>query len=107
VANACRTCGRWPSLFDLESSKIGTEAPTAAEDPYAAETVDVEELEPEVFEDQIPAEPPPELDAEEPEVEDEPSYEPARPPWRRLARFIVPIGIGLYILISTLVDRGG
>ena len=75
VANACRTCGRWPSLFDLESSKIGTEAPTAAEDPYAAETVDVEELEPEVFEDQIPAEPPPELDAEEPEVEDEPEVE--------------------------------
>ena len=77
VANACRTCGRWPSLFDLESSKIETEAPAADEDPYAAQTVDVEELEPEVFEDATPVELPPELDADEPEVEDEPSYEPA------------------------------
>jgi hypothetical protein len=107
VANACRTCGRWPSLFDLESSKIETDAPAGADDPYAAETVDVEELEPEVFEDEIPVELPAELDADEPEVENESSYEPARPPWRRLARFIVPIGIALYILISTLVDRGG
>ena len=107
VANSCRTCGRWPSLFDLESSKIETEAPVSDEDPYAAQTADVEELEPEVFEDETPVELPPELEVDEDEDQDEPSYEPAKPVWRRFARLIVPVGIALYILISTLVDRGG
>jgi hypothetical protein len=103
VANACRTCGHWPSLFDLEGSKVETDVQATGEDPYAAQTVDVEELEPEVFEADTPVELPPELDPEQ----DEPSYEPAKPVWQRFARFIVPIGIVLYILISSIANRGG
>ena len=30
VANACRTCGRWPSLFDLEQSTIEADMPAAS-----------------------------------------------------------------------------
>jgi len=103
VANACRTCGHWPSLFDLESSKVETDVQAPGEDPYAAQTVDVDELEPEVFEDDVPVDLPPELDLEQ----DEPSYEPAKPVWQRFARLIVPIGIVLYILISSIANRGG
>ena len=103
VANACRTCGHWPSLFDLESSKVETDVQAPGEDPYAAQTVDVDELEPEVFEDDVPVDLPPELDPEQ----DEPSYEPAKPVWQRFARLIVPIGIVLYILISSIANRGG
>ena len=107
VANACRTCGRWPSLFELEGSTIETEElPARADDPYAAQTVDVEQLEPEVFEvdtgdtDDVPL--PPEFEAEV--VEEE--LEEPKPVWQRLASFIVPIGVVLYILVSALVDRG-
>ena len=108
VANACRTCGRWPSLFELEGSTIETDAPAqpapaVAEDEFPAQTVDVEELEPDVFDpDDVPveAELPPEFEPDE----DEPEME--RSPWRRLVRFIVPIGIVVYILISALADRG-
>ena len=39
--------------------------------------------------------------------QDEPSYEPAKPVWQRFARLIVPIGIVLYILISSIANRGG
>jgi hypothetical protein len=103
VANACRTCGHWPSLFDLESSKVGTDVQAPDEDTYAAQTVDVEEPEPEIFEADAPVELPPELAPEQ----DEPSYEPAKPVWQRFARLIVPIGIVLYILISSIANRGG
>ncbi len=103
MANACRTCGHWPSLFDLESSKVETDVQGPDEDQYAAQTVDVEDPEPEIFEADTPVELPPELDAEQ----DEPSYEPVKPAWQRFARFIVPIGIVLYILISSIANRGG
>ena len=104
VANACRTCGRWPSLFELEGSTIETEMPQVEEqeDVYAARTVEVEELEPEVFEvedDAAAPSIPPEF-----EVDDEAPESP-KPVWQRLASFIVPIGIVLYILISALADR--
>jgi len=104
VANACRTCGRWPSLFDLEASKIEVDAPVADDDAYAARTVEIELIEPEVHdvggvEDDVPVEvdlPYEEMEAEEP-----------KPLWQRLASLIVPIGVVLYILISALVNRDG
>jgi hypothetical protein len=105
VANACRTCGRWPSLFELEGSTIETdELPVRAEDPYAAQTIEIEQLEPEVFEVD-PGEPedvplPPEFEAEE-----EGEHEAPKPIWQRLASLVVPIGIVVYILVSALVDR--
>jgi hypothetical protein len=111
VANACRTCGRWPSLFELEGSTLETDkdvsarspAPVADVDEFPAQTVEVEELEPEVFDDRdgVPDEValPPELEGDE-----EPGTE--RPRWRALVRLIVPIAVVVYILVSTLVDRG-
>jgi predicted ATP-dependent serine protease len=103
VANACRTCGRWPSLFELEGSTLETDvAMEEEEDEFAAQTVEVEQLEPEVFEvepDEAPEMP------QEFEVDDE-ELEPERPLWRRLGSIVVPLGIVLYILISALADRG-
>ena len=110
VANACRTCGRWPSLFELEGSTLETDTdapdrsspPIADIDEFPAQNVEVEELEPEVFDpdgvsDEVDL--PPEFDGdEEPETE--------RPRWRALVRLIVPIGVVVYILVSTLADRG-
>ncbi len=107
VANACRTCGRWPSLFELEGSTIETEPSVpAGEDLYAAQTVEIEQLQPEVFEvdtggtADVPASLPPEFETEEAEEE----VEEPKPLWQRLASFIVPIGVVLYIVISALVD---
>ena len=101
IANACRTCGRWPSLFELEGSTLEVDEPAEPDDPLAARTVDVEEIEPEVFDSDLEdVELPPELEADE---KDEP---PRKPGWRRLARLVVPIGVALYILISALANRG-
>lgn len=59
VANACRTCGRWPSLFDLEDSVVEEVEPEQVEPDMVREArVDVEEpptfeteaFEPEAFE---------------------------------------------------------
>jgi hypothetical protein len=104
VANACRTCGHWPSLFDLESNTIENGAPAAEEDVYAAQTVEAEPIETEVYEppDSIELEMPPDFDAE-----NEEEYAPAKPPWQRFARLIVPVGVVLYLLISALANRGG
>jgi hypothetical protein len=100
VANACRTCGRWPSLFELEGSTIEVEEPraAAADDAFDTRTVEVEEVEPEVFDTGLEdVELPPEFEAAD---EDE---TPRKPGWQRLARFAVPIAIVLYILVSALV----
>jgi predicted nucleic acid-binding Zn-ribbon protein len=100
VANACRTCGRWPSLFDLEQSTIEAGAPDVEEDIYEARTVDVEERDPEDFDvggEEV--ETPTELEADDEEAG------PAKSAWQRFARLIVPIGVVLYILISSLANR--
>ena len=101
VANACRTCGRWPSLFDLEESKIEDVSPDLDVEE-ADEYVDLESPAPE-------PEPLPDLDELHPEVVvDAPQTEPARAPARKrrqLARFAIPLGIALYILISAIANR--
>ena len=58
-ANACRTCGRWPSLFDLQSGAVDDEAPPDRE---------LTETRPEAPEAWLP---------DEPEVIDEPTMEEA------------------------------
>jgi hypothetical protein len=104
VANACRTCGRWPSLFDLEGSTLEQPTPVEPEDAYAARTVEVADAEAELEEPEAigpdDAELPPEFETGD---EDEPA---PRPTWQRFARLIVPIGVVLYILISALANRG-
>ena len=99
VANACRTCGRWPSLFELEGSTIESEPPESA--PPAL-------YEPDVVEPDY-AEQPDVYDvgeASEPyEGESGDDAAPPKPLWQRLASLIVPIGVVLYILISALANR--
>jgi hypothetical protein len=111
VANACRTCGRWPSLFELEGNTVeaGTEAPARAPaaaadfDEFTAQTVEAGDLEQDVFD---PGRVPDEVDLL-PEFEgDEPEPGAQRPRWRALARLIVPIGVVVYVLVTTLANRG-
>jgi len=101
VANACRTCGRWPSLFELEGSTLETDMPREAEAAavYEPDVIKIDELEPEVYDV-----------GEAPDFDDDVDDEeaaPPKPPWRRLGRLIVPIGVVLYLLISALANRGG
>ena len=104
VANACRTCGRWPSLFELEGSTIEADAvenraPVEVWDPdrTEAEYAEPETLEPEPYDVGEP------LEVEELDVDEE--AEQPKPLWKRLASFIVPIGVVLYIVISALVNN--
>ena len=99
VANACRTCGRWPSLFELEGSTIEVDAPPPRRDePFEEQAVAVEEAEPEEFApDPEPVELPPEFEEAD---EDE---RPRKPGWQRFVRLAVPIAVALYILVSALV----
>jgi hypothetical protein len=104
VANACRTCGRWPSLFELEGSTIDSEPrEQAPPELYDPEVVETEYAEPEIFEVGEP------MDVEkvdEPEYGDEELEEP-KPLWQRLTRLIIPIGVVLYIVVSALVNNDG
>jgi hypothetical protein len=105
VANACRTCGRWPSLFELEGSTIEAEpvearAPVEVYEPDVMEpdVIEPEYVEPEVYDVGKPVDVDVNLD-----VEDE--VEQPKPLWQRLASLIVPIGIVLYIVVSALVNN--
>jgi len=93
VANACRTCGRWPSLFDLEESKI-EDVELGVKDelmPDVTEIGEAETFEPEVF------------DVGEP---DEPQSEPASAQRRRIFRsIIVPLAVVIYLVITLILNR--
>ena len=98
MANACRTCGRWPSLFELEGSTIESEPQVnAPSQVYEPEVVEVDYAEPETYDA-------PEAPGRYNEpVNDE--TEPQKPLWQRVASMIVPIGVVLYIVISALANR--
>ena len=113
VANACRTCGRWPSLFDLESGAVDVESADAEETfrreaPEPREAPAPDELE----QPELPREARP-VEAEDdgsgipkqtwPGPED-PLDRPTRG-WPRVASWIVPIVIVVYIVISTILNR--
>jgi hypothetical protein len=105
-ANACRSCGRWPSLFDLERSTIDVEeaeVERAFEHPAPV---------PEAYE--VPVEAPEPVEADYSEVPTEPAEWPGpedplnRPMqgWpQRLGSLIVPIAFLVYVLISILTNR--
>ena len=48
VANACRTCGRWPSLFELEGSTVESETQEQAPPELSDPLVEAECAEPAV-----------------------------------------------------------
>ena len=97
VANACRTCGRWPSLFDLQESLV-EDVELESEEPPAAVGVDVFEpeaaqpFEPEVFEVERP---------EEETVAETPSARTRR----ILSSVIVPLGVVIYLLVMLVTNR--
>jgi hypothetical protein len=112
VANACRTCGRWPSLFDLQESVVEEVEPEQQVEleQFRDTTVEVEEpptfdtqtFEPKTFDTGT-------FEAEtfEPELGTEPEAEPLPEPEgtrrrRRLASFLVPIAFAVYIAISII-----
>ena len=98
VANACRTCGHWPSLFELEGSTLESEPQVSAPpELYEPDVVEVDYAEPEAYDAPDPPEPYDEAVGEE--------TESPKPLWQRLASLIVPIGVVLYILISALANR--
>lgn len=105
-ANSCRSCGRWPSLFDLERGALPT---TTIEETWSSRPIEVDELDPEVF---VAREYEVEPLASEP-ISPEPVFEPDEgesEQGRRgklLRSLIVPIAFAVYILISILLgDRG-
>jgi hypothetical protein len=109
VANACRTCGRWPSLFELEGSTLeaeqeDTRAPAEVweTETLEPETFEPEQVEPEVYDEGEPIDLDTGADAE---LEDETAT--PKPLWQRLASLLVPIGIVLYIVVSAIVNNGG
>ena len=105
-ANACRSCGRWPSLFDLERGAVST---TTVEETWARRPVEVDELHPEISVlQELEIEPA----AQEP-IAVEPVFETdegEREHGRRgklLRSLIVPIAFAVYIIISIVLgDRG-
>ena len=98
VANSCRTCGRWPSLFDLQDSVVedveyelpqrdAGEPQAYVPDVFEPETMQTQTFEPEPFEPEV---------ADAPESEDEPE----RSRRRRWTSAIVPIALLVYFAIS-------
>jgi hypothetical protein len=113
VANSCRNCGKWPSLFDLEDKVVEeVEAHTAVAEPELHEapeprTVEVETFEPKQFElGQFEPEP---MTAEQAEPKRRRMFEPPKTQpvlegeETRRARWIswlVPLAFVVYIVIS-------
>jgi hypothetical protein len=107
VANSCRSCGRWPSLFDLERGAVPSGA-TVEEESWARRPVEVDELHPEVsIEHDFDLEP---MDAEPVTTEpvfdaDEEVEQTGR--GKLIRSLIVPIAFAVYIVISIIFgDRG-
>jgi hypothetical protein len=108
VANSCRTCGKWPSLFDLEDNSVEDteyELPERVpvdvyEAPEPVQTIDAPEpltVEVEPFEEAEPAarrrrfEPPP----------TKPVFEEGEADGRRSwVSWLVPLAFVVYLVIS-------
>jgi hypothetical protein len=113
VANSCRTCGKWPSLFDLQDSLVedGEREDARAPAPSAVFPADATVPEPDVFEPETFEQEPFEAEPLEPEPFDAEPYElevdveeagKERSKGRRLASFIVPIAFAIYVVISVV-----
>ena len=94
VANACRTCGKWPSLFDLQESIVDEAEPDSRQrftlEIGEPELAEVEVFEPETFEPDMegPADP-------------EPEPEGARRR-RLITSVLVPLAFVVYLVISNV-----
>jgi hypothetical protein len=88
---ACASCGKWPSLFDLQES---VEEPRAADEPILVE-VEPETFDPETFEAET-------FDPADAEAEAE---ERGRIP-RRVITAIWVIGLLIWLVVNALRDSG-
>jgi hypothetical protein len=108
VANSCRTCGKWPSLFDLEDNVVEeaafeplpeTETETETE-PAPVETYDAPEpmtVEVETFEEPEPVAPPRRFGP----PPTQPVFEEGEAEGRqRWVSWLVPLAVVVYLLIS-------
>jgi hypothetical protein len=110
VANSCRTCGKWPSLFDLEDSAVEEDVyePISAPPPQSAPepvhthdapepvTVEVETFDPQPVEPRSRRFEPPPTDPVLGEGEREGS--------QRWVSWLVPIAVVVYIVIQVLAS---
>ena len=116
VANSCRTCGKWPSLFDLEDSVVDEDAafdapePEAYVEPGATQTVDAPEpvtVEVETFEppapDGLPAEPAPKRGRFDPPPTDPVGDGGSNTP--RWVSWLIPLAVVAYFVISTILNN--
>lgn len=106
AANSCRTCGRWPSLFDLQDNAVGEMDVADGEPDYGTERYEpedaVESYEPEYESYEADAT---DASAFPPTVAGEPDEAAERgrrgAGTRRLVRLVIPVGVLLYFLISS------
>ena len=109
VANSCRTCGKWPSLFDLEDSVIDeselAEAAEAAEAAPVVTTFEPRTVEVPAFEPPPPATPVPDHMAPEPEVLDDVEDGEEKSPRRRWTSAILPLALLVYLVVSALLNQ--
>ena len=107
VANSCRTCGKWPSLFDLEDNAIEDvdfdELPELEPEPAPVQTYEAPEpvtVEVETF-DPVPAPEPvaPRRGRFEPPTTDPvlEEGESSRPRW---VTWLIPAAVVAYFVIS-------
>jgi hypothetical protein len=95
-ARACRSCGKWPSLFDLQDDAV-------LDEELEVEDSEVDDAGPEVFETETFE---PEVFGEEPELDEtEESEEPKRRVPRWLITAIWIFAALVWIIVSALVDR--
>ena len=110
VANSCRTCGKWPSLFDLEDNVVD-EAEYAELSEAEPQPVTFDEpttVEAPVFEPPPPAVPIPQhMEPEqEPVPYEEIGDEAEQSPKRRWTSAIIPIAVLVYFVISAHSPTG-
>jgi predicted ATP-dependent serine protease len=89
-ARRCQTCGKWPSLFDLDSSPADDAQEGEIEDSYYE--LGEEELEPEAATVEQGA-----------DASAEPTRRRGRSRRRVLFRFIVPLALLVYLVISSFL----
>ncbi len=97
VATSCRTCGKWPSLFDLQDSVVED----AEYDLPQRQAGEPEAYVPDVFEHETVQEPASfEPEPFEPEVETGTEDEPESSRRARWTSAIVPLALLVYFAIS-------
>jgi len=99
VANACRTCGRWPSLFDLQQSmvdEVEEELPLEEDPSFEPQQA----FEPDVVREDVDPEP-----EQLPRGEQDEAQSPASRGRRRWTRLIIPIGVMIYLVVTNIVNR--